>query len=138
MDADKHYPMRDTVIDALEEGSTTTSETTQRQFVDARIVKAFNSILERDIETTGSPAGTPDRRALPIAGDDTGAKTVVAGVLDTLGFDVVDAGPLKEGWRFERARPAYCRRLTVPELQRALQEADTKLVEGSWRASQDS
>ena len=134
MDADNYYPMRDGAIDALEDGSTTTSEITQRHFADARVVKVFNAILERDIETTGSPAGTPDRRALPIAGDEAEAKAAVSALLNTLGFDGVDAGALKEGWRFERARPAYCRRLTAPELERALADADTELDEGSWRA----
>ena len=138
LDADNYYPGRDGLIDALEAGSTTTSEITQRHFAGARVVKAFNAILERDIETTGAPAGTPDRRALPIAGDDAEAKAAVAQVLDTLGFDVVDAGALKEGWRFERARPAYCRRLTAPELKRALAEADSKQDEGAWRTGGES
>ena len=135
LDADNYYPMRDGLHDALEAGSTTTSEITAQHFAGARVVKAFNAILERDIETTGSPAGAPDRRALPIAGDDAEAKAAVRGLLDTLGFDVVDAGLLKEGWRFERAGPAYCRRLTAPQLEQALAQADTKLDEGSWRAA---
>jgi 8-hydroxy-5-deazaflavin:NADPH oxidoreductase len=45
----------------------------------------------------GTPAGTPGRRALPIAGDDGDAKRVVAGLIDEWGFDVVDAGRLAEG-----------------------------------------
>ena len=134
LDADNYYPARDGADAALDAGETTTSEVTQRHFAGARVVKAFNAILERDIETTGSPAGTPDRRALPIAGDDADAKEVVAALLDRLGFDTVDAGPLKEGWRFERARPAYCKRLDADQLRAALADADSKVDEGSWRA----
>lgn len=133
MDADNYYPLRDGTVDALEAGATTTSEITQQHFAGAKVVKAFNAILERDIETTGAPPGAPDRRALPIAGDDAAAKAVVSRLLDRLGFDVVDAGVLKEGWRFERARPAYCRRLTAAELHQALAAADDKVDEGSWR-----
>ena len=51
--------------------------------------------------TVARPAGSPERSALPIAGDDQKAKAAVAGFLDTIGYDVVDAGPLAEGRRFQ-------------------------------------
>ena len=133
MDADNYYPMRDGIIDALEDHSTTTSEITARHLAGAKVVKAFNAILEKDIETTGGPAGTPDRRALPIAGDDAEAKSAVSQLFDLLGFDVVDAGALSEGWRFERARPAYCVPLNAPQLRSALADAGRTVAEGSWR-----
>ena len=63
--------------------------------------------MATDLEVNGRPSGSSGRRALPIAGDDAAAKTLAAGLLDRFGFDVVDAGPLSEGWRFERAKPAY-------------------------------
>ena len=133
MDADNYYPMRDGAIAELDDHSTTTSEITARHFAGARIVKAWNAILEKDIETTGAPAETPDRRALPIAGDDADAKRAVAGLFDALGFDVVDAGALSEGWRFERARPAYCVPLDKAALTQALESAGGTVAEGSWR-----
>ena len=133
MDADNYYPMRDGAIPELDSGATTTSEITARHFAGAQVVKAWNAILEKDIETTGKPSGALDRRALPIAGDDAEAKRVAAELFDQLGFDVVDAGPLSEGWRFERARPAYCRPLDKAALTKALAEADRTVAEGSWR-----
>ena len=138
LDADNYYPLRDGTVDALEAGSTTTSEITQRHFAGARVVKAFNAILERDIETTGAPSGTPDRRALPIAGDDPEAKVVVSRLLDQLGFDVVDAGVLKEGWRFERApagllSQADSRRAPRRSGRRRRQDG-RRLLEGVMRA----
>jgi 8-hydroxy-5-deazaflavin:NADPH oxidoreductase len=33
---------------------------------------------------------------------------VVTDLLDQFGFDVVDAGPLAEGRRFQKDTPAYC------------------------------
>jgi predicted dinucleotide-binding enzyme len=71
----------------------------------SKIVKVFNAIQAAEIESDGQPAGDPDRRALPIAGDDTEAKKLVADLLDQFGFDVVDAGPLVEGKRSRRTRP---------------------------------
>ena len=133
MDADNYYPMRDGVVPELDNHSTTTSEITATHLKGSKIVKAWNAILERDIETTGLPPGAPGRRALPIAGDDPEAKKVVSELFDGLGFDVVDAGPLAEGWRFERARPAYCVSLDRPGLMQALQNAGAKVSEGAWR-----
>jgi len=56
--------------------------------------------------------------------------------VDQFGFDVVDAGPLAEGWRFERARPVYCHRFDKAGLVRALEATNKSqfVAEGSWRA----
>jgi 8-hydroxy-5-deazaflavin:NADPH oxidoreductase len=99
------------------------------------VVKAFNAILQGDLATDGRPAGTPNRRALPIVGDDAEAKRVCTGLIDQFGFDVVDAGPLAEGWRFQRAMPAYCIPLDTAGLREALAAAQrgVEVPHGSWR-----
>ena len=134
MDACNYYPGRDEPIAALDDGSTTTSEIVQQHLRGAKVVKAWNAILERDIEKDAKPDGELDRRALPIAGDDEVAKRLVTQFLGSVGYDVVDAGLLKEGWRFERARPAYCVPLTKSALSSALIEAEgPQQNEGAWR-----
>ncbi|MBA3896960.1 MAG: NAD(P)-binding domain-containing protein [Sphingomonadaceae bacterium] len=133
MDACNYYPGRDESIAGLDSGETTTSEIVQRHFAGAKVVKAWNAILERDIDPDARPRGAPDRRALPIAGDDADAKAIVAALFDEFGYDIVDAGPLREGWRFERARPAYCVRLEKDALAAKLADAGTSVAEGSWR-----
>ena len=70
-------------------------------------MKLFNAIQSGHLATQGVPAGTAGRRALPIAGDDAAAKATVTALTDEIGYDVVDAGPLAEGWRFDRDQPAY-------------------------------
>ena len=134
-DANNYYPARDGQIAALETRQTTTSEMLARHLPGAKVIKAFNAIMQNDLVDGGRPKGAPDRRSLPIAGDDGAAKKVVADLLDQFGFDAVDAGPLSEGWRFERAKPAYCVPLDVDGLKRALAEAkrDVDLPHGSWR-----
>ncbi len=136
LDANNYYPDRDGRIAELDARTTTTSEMLARQWPGARTVKAFNAILARDLLPDARPAGTPLRRALPIAGDDAAAKAVAADVLDRLGYDVVDAGPLSEGWRFERAKPAYCLPFDRAGLRAALlrAERDVDLPDGSWRS----
>jgi len=86
-------------------------------------VKAFNAIYFGHLATQGLPVGSPDRRALPIAGDDAGARGVVAALIDELGFDVVDAGPLAESWRFQRDTPSYVVRAGTADLADRLARA---------------
>ena len=120
LDANNYYPMRDGVISELESRSTTTSELLAAHLRDARVVKAFNAILERHLLVDARSAGSPERRALPIAGDDAEAKRIVSVLHERFGYDVVDAGELAEGWRFERDCPVYCKRFNVAELRAAL------------------
>jgi predicted dinucleotide-binding enzyme len=135
VDANNYYPQRDGDIEALISNATTTSELLAQHLVGAKVVKAFNAILQGDLEKDGRPSDAADRRALPIAGDDAEAKKTVTGLIDAFGFDVVDAGPLSEGWRFQRAKPAYCIPLDSAGLKQALTaaEKDVELPHGSWR-----
>lgn len=120
IDANNYYPERDGRIAELDNGDTTTSELVARHLAGARIVKAFNNIPMVELEPDARSAGAPDRRALPITGDDVEAKTIVKQLLEDYGFDVVDAGPLSEGWRFERGMPAYCVKMDAETLKRTL------------------
>ena len=117
LDANNYYPHRDGRIPALDRTEATTSGLLQAHLPASRVVKAFNNINARQIPTDGAPAGTPGRRALPIAGDDDGAKAFAARFLDELGYDAVDIGPLAESWRVERDTPAYGVRTTADELR---------------------
>jgi predicted dinucleotide-binding enzyme len=87
------------------------------------VVKAFNHIYASELTTDGRPADTKNRRALVIAGDDPEAKATVTRLLDEFGFDTVDAGPLKEGWRIQRDTPGYGPRRTADELRMDLAAA---------------
>ncbi|WP_235501008.1 NADPH-dependent F420 reductase [Agreia sp. Leaf244] len=122
MDAGNYYTDWSGHIAELDDESTTTSERFQGMFPSARVVKAFNSIYAEDIAVDARPLGG-DRRALPVAGDDEGAKQAVTDLIESIGFDVVDAGALSEGWRFQRGTDAYVVPLNRDELISALQHA---------------
>jgi predicted dinucleotide-binding enzyme len=107
IDTDNYYPERDGEIAELEDESTTTSELLQAHLPESYVVKAFNNIYFQNLATLGRPAGDPDRSVLPVAGDDETAKKTVVGLIDDIGFDAHDVGPLAEGWRFQRDLPAY-------------------------------
>lgn len=123
VDTNNYYPQRDGHIPELDDESTTTAELLQAHLPTSKVVKAFNHIYAAELTTHAQPAGTPNRRALVIAGDDADAKSAVAALIDEFGFDVVDAGPLKEGWRIQRDTPGYGPRRTAEELRRDLAAA---------------
>jgi predicted dinucleotide-binding enzyme len=123
IDTNNYYPQRDGQIPELDNETTTTSELLQRHLPTSKIVKAFNHIYAAELTTHGQARGTPNRRALVIAGDDAKAKATVTHLLDEFGFDTVDAGPLAEGWRIQRDTPGYGPRRTAEELRRDLSVA---------------
>jgi 8-hydroxy-5-deazaflavin:NADPH oxidoreductase len=67
-------------------------ETVARLAPEARLVKAFNTT---GAENMSSAQTFPGRPMMPMASDDAEAKTVVAKLAEDLGFEAVDAGPLK-------------------------------------------
>jgi hypothetical protein len=123
IDTNNYYPHRDGHIPELDNESTTTAELLQAHLPKSRVVKAFNHIYAAELTRHGQPAGTSNRRALVIAGDDASAKVTVTKMLDAFGFDTVDAGPLKEGWRIQRNTPGYGPRRNAEELRSDLAAA---------------
>jgi 8-hydroxy-5-deazaflavin:NADPH oxidoreductase len=107
IDTNNYYPQRDGRIAELDDESTTTSELLQAHLPTSRVVKVFNNIFFKHLLALARPAGAVDRSALAIAGDDADAKARVTALLDALGYDAVDAGPLAEGWRYQRDTAAY-------------------------------
>jgi predicted dinucleotide-binding enzyme len=120
IDTNNYYWERDGRRPGIEDGTQSVSGLLAKHLVGALVVKAFNNIQAAQIVSDATPAGTAGRRALPIAGDDPAAKTVVATLIDEFGFDVVDAGPLAEGVRFDRDTAAYGHRFDAGQLRVAL------------------
>ena len=117
IDTNNYYPERDGHIAELEDETTTVAGMLQRHLPDVAGGQGVQPHLRRRPQHAGQPAGTPGRRALAIAGDDADAKATVGALIDEFGFDVVDAGPLAEGWRIQRDTPAYGPRLDADELR---------------------
>ena len=107
IDTTNYYAARDGEIAELANGAATSSELVQKHFGEARLVKGFNNIFFAHLGSLSRPAGSPERSALPIAGDDAAAKETVTRFLDSIGYDTVDAGPLAESWRTQPDTPVY-------------------------------
>ncbi|HET8952095.1 MAG TPA: NAD(P)-binding domain-containing protein [Solirubrobacteraceae bacterium] len=119
VDANNYYPGRDGQIAAIE-GGTPSSRWVADHLSGAVVVKAFNTMNWRFLLDGGRPAGDPQRLALPVAGDDAGAKQRVIELVDELGFDPVDGGPLDESWRQEPGTAVYGANLAAAAASDAL------------------
>lgn len=128
IDTGNYYPrQRDGRIEPIEAGMPE-SVWVSRQ-LGRSVVKAFNNIYAKHLRDRGQPAGSPDRIALPVAGDDPEAKSLVMGLIDELGFDPVDAGTLDESWRQQPGTPVYATDFDADGVRRALAEASPDRLE---------
>ena len=109
LDTMNYYPQRDGQIAELDDESSTTSELVQQFLPDSKVVKVFNNISFVHLGLLARPSGDPERTAFAISGDDSEAKAVVIALLDRIGYDTLDLGPLSEGWRIQRDTAAYGR-----------------------------
>lgn len=122
VDTSNYYPFRDGNISELETG-TVESLWVAKQ-LGRPIIKAFNNVLEYTLVHHGKTTNTPGRIALSVAGDSEQAKEVVGGLVNELGFDVVNGGKLADSWRQQPGTPAYCTALNMEELAYALEKAN--------------
>lgn len=88
---DATNPLNDSYTDLTTSG-TSAGEQLQQQLPQAKVVKALNTVF-------ASRYGQPEEDGQPIdalmAGDDTDAKATVAQLVESLGFNPVDAGGLR-------------------------------------------
>jgi predicted dinucleotide-binding enzyme len=107
IDTCNYGPERDGYIPELDSGSLTSNELLLRYIPDAMLVKAFNNIFSKHLLSLARPAGAADRSYLPIAGDSASAKAAVTEFIESIGYGVVDAGPLADSWRQATGTPVW-------------------------------
>lgn len=131
IDTGNYYPGRDGRIEAIESGLPESRWVAEQ--LGRPVIKAFNNIFAEHLLQLGRAAGTPGRIALPVAGDDAAAKATVMQLVDSLGFDPVDAGGLDDSWRQQPGSPVYCADLDAAGVRRALAAA-SPVRTAAWRA----
>ena len=101
IDATNYWPPVDGDDPELADAPEGTSTIVQQHFPSARLVKSLNQLGYHQLEENQLPHGAPNRIAIGAAGDDQLAVRTVMRLLEHLGFDPVDAGPLKNGVALE-------------------------------------
>src|ERR1700753_1189372 len=122
IETNNYYPReRDGLIAAIEAGTPESVWVSEQLGVPG--FKVFNGIFWKHLLEGGLPRGSAGRIALPVAGDDPAGKQIVLDLVDELGFDAVDGGPLAESWRQQPGTPVYGADLDAEEAIRALAAA---------------
>src|SRR3979490_447237 len=107
IDAMNYWPEVNGYLDAFEPRRESSSEIVQRTPARATIVKTLNHIGYHELAEDRRPAGSPERRALGVAGDDPGAVDAVADVIERIGYDAVRLGSLSAGRLLEPGGPVF-------------------------------
>jgi predicted dinucleotide-binding enzyme len=136
VDTGNYYPTRDGRIPAIEQGKPESAWVAEQ--IRRPVIKAFNNIFFKSLLENGHPKGTPDRIALPVAGDPWEARAKVMHLVDELGFDPVDAGGIEESWRQQPGTPCYTRDNNAAQLKVALAAAVRSLVPEYRKAADDA
>ena len=97
-----------------------TSVIVRDHFPSARLVKSLNQLGYHELEENRHPRGAPDRIAIGAAGDDRLAVRKVMRLLDRLGFDPIDAGPLTNGTVLEPDGSPIATTYTADQLTKLL------------------
>ncbi|HEX9335677.1 MAG TPA: NAD(P)-binding domain-containing protein, partial [Pseudonocardiaceae bacterium] len=97
VDTMNYWPPTDGVQRMFEDGARGSSEIVAARLASSTIVKTLNQIGYHELEDERRPVGSPQRRALGVAGDDPGAVDVMADVVERIGYDAVRLNSLSAG-----------------------------------------
>ena len=120
VDTMNYWPPVDGVQRMFEDGRYSTSEIVQRRLAGSTVVKTLNHIGYHELDDERRPAGSPQRRALGVAGDDTAAISLVAEVIERFGYDTVRLNPLSAGRLLEPGGPVFGASLSRSDFEAAL------------------
>jgi predicted dinucleotide-binding enzyme len=120
IDAMNYWPPIDGDDPELAAAADGTSVVVQAHFSSARVVKSLNQLGYHELEETRRPQGAPGRVAVGAAGEDRTAVTAVLRLVDRLGFDPVDAGPLEHGVALQPDGSPFAVTYTAGELRDVL------------------
>jgi predicted dinucleotide-binding enzyme len=123
VDAMNYWAPADGVVPMFQDQRLSSSEVVQRSLPQSTVVKSLNQIAYQDLEDGRRPAGSLDRHAIGVAGDDSNATNVVAEVIDRIGYEPVLVGSLSAGRILQPGGPVFGAVLTRSEFERAVHTA---------------
>ncbi len=107
IDAMNHWWEVDGSRESIVPNNQSSSEAVQEFLTDSRVVKALNHMGYHDLFDEHKPEGTPNRKAIAIAGNDESDVRSVAILINGLGFDPVLIGSLHQGVKLEPGTHAF-------------------------------
>ncbi|MEB4613546.1 NADPH-dependent F420 reductase, partial [Leucobacter sp. M11] len=122
LDAMNHWADTDGALADLA-AHPSSSEMVAAHLPGALLGKSLNHIGYHELEEDGQPAGSPGRRALAVATDHEVTRDLGLALIERLGFDAVDAGPLAAGRALEPGTPIFVGAFERAELRTLLTEA---------------
>ena len=120
VDAMNYWPPVDGVQEMFEDHRYSSSEIVQRRLVRSTVVKTLNHLGYHQLEDERRPRGSPQRRALGVAGDDPRAVDVVAELIERIGYDAVRFDRLSAGRLLEPGGPVFGASLHRSEFELAV------------------
>ena len=123
VDAMNYWAPADGVVPLFQDKRLSSSEVVQRRLTQSTVIKSLNQIAYLDLEDGRRPAGSVDRHAIGVAGDDSNAANLVGEVIDRIGYDPVLLGTLRIGLVLQPGGPVFGAVLTRSEFERAMQTA---------------
>jgi predicted dinucleotide-binding enzyme len=120
IDTMNYWPPIDGIREMFEDRRYGSSEIVAHRLPRSTIVKTFNHIGYHELDDERRPAGSPQRRALGVAGDDPGAVDVVADVVERIGYDAVRLDSLSAGRLLQPGGPVFGVSLSPSEFERAV------------------
>jgi hypothetical protein len=120
VDAMNYWEEIDGSDEDLATAPTGTSVVVQEHFPSARLVKSLNHLGYFKFDQARRPRGAPDRVAMAAAGNDPDAVAAALRLIDRLGFDAVNAGPLDGGVALQSGGPVFGIGLSADKLRKLL------------------
>ncbi|EFH85832.1 NADP oxidoreductase coenzyme F420-dependent [Ktedonobacter racemifer DSM 44963] len=120
VDVMNYWPPVDGVQELFEDHRYGSSEIVQRRLARSMVVKTLNHIGYHELENERRPKGSPERRALGVAGDDPHAVDMVADFIERIGYDAVRFDRLSAGRLLEPGGPIFGASLHKTEFELAV------------------
>ena len=120
VDAMNYWAPADGVVPMFHDRQLSSSEIVQRRLPESTVIKSLNQIAYQNLEDGRRPAGSLDRHAIGVAGDDPEAANVVGGVIERIGYDPVVLSSLRAGRVLQPGGPVFGAVLTRSEFERAI------------------
>jgi predicted dinucleotide-binding enzyme len=120
VDTMNYWPPVDGVQEMFEDRRSSSSEIVQRRLVGSTVVKTLNHIGYHELDDERRPSGSPERRAIGVAGDDPRAVDGVADLIERIGYDAVRLDRLSAGRLLEPGGPVFGVSLSRTEFELAV------------------